>query len=349
MLNEGSALIPPQAISGEFIDISVTTASGTETVTYTLTSKAFLTGHEYTLNIEVNSAAIGNTNAITGWTSEGTVNVKTAQYLYPGALPGQFRIDDSGHKVNFSQGNLQATNNGSSWTWSFAPSQWDYIGNAASNNAVNGDGTVSTNGTVDLFGWSTSATTYGIHNSTSNSTYSGDFQDWGTLAITNGGGTANNGWRTLSSEEWTYVFNTRPSGSTVNGTSNARYAHATIRTDVGDGVNGMILFPDGIRIENNEVTSWGNINSTSTWDDCTKCTSSEWSALAAKGCVFLPAAGRRNGTAMNGVGTGGYYWSSSPGGRESAYHARFLTGSLDPANGYSRSLGHSVRLVRPVE
>lgn len=342
MLNEGSALIPPQAISGEFIDISVTTASGTETVTYTLTSKAFLTGHEYTLNIEVNSAAIGNTNAITGWTSEGTVNVKTAQYLYPGALPGQFRIDDSGHKVNFSQGNLQATNNGSSWTWSFAPSQWDYIGNAASNNAVNGDGTVSTNGTVDFFGWSTSAITYGIHNSTSNSTYSGDFQDWGTLAITNGGGTANNGWRTLSSEEWTYVFNTRPSGSTVNGTSNARYAHATIRTDVGDGVNGMILFPDGIRIENNEVTSWGNINSTSTWDDCTKCTSSEWSALAAKGCVFLPAAGRRNGTAMNGVGTGGYYWSSSPGGRESAYPRALphgLSGSRERLQPFPRALG----------
>lgn len=52
---------------------------------------------------------------------------------------------------------------------------------------------------------------------------------------------------TLTSAEWTYLFDTRESGSTVFGKSNARYAEATINTD-GTGVNGMILFPDGVRI-----------------------------------------------------------------------------------------------------
>lgn len=110
MLNEGSALIPPQAISGEFIDISVTTASGTETVTYTLTSKAFLTGHEYTLNIEVNSAAIGNTNAITGWTSEGTVNVLIDKYDIPYIGPAGVEAVDLGLSVKWANMNVGATN-----------------------------------------------------------------------------------------------------------------------------------------------------------------------------------------------------------------------------------------------
>ena len=343
-----ACVFPAQSWSGnDFIEV---TADG-KALACQLTRSEWTAGAEYTLTINVNAAALGTTVSITDWDDtkpEAEVN-PTVVKIYPGALSGKFRINSRGDQIYFSQGNLQAIYAGSTWTWSFAQNQWDYIGNAASNNAVNGNGTVSNNGTVDLFGWSTSATLKGINNSTSNATYSGDFDDWGALSITNGGGTANNGWRTLSSAEWAYVFNTRPSGSTVNGTGNARYAHATIRTDVDGGVNGMILFPDGIRIENNEVTSWGNINSTSVWTGCTKCTSSEWSALAAKGCVFLPAAGYRDGTTMYNVGTYGRYWSSSPSGTEYAYGVDFLSGSLGPEDGNYRYRGFSVRLVRPAE
>ena len=262
-----------------------------------------------------------------------------------GELNGKFTINASGDKVQFSQGNLQATYNGSSWSWAFATNQWDYIGNAASNTSINGNGTVPTNGTVDLFGWSTSATTYGIHNSNEGPTYSGDFVDWGN--------TIGTGWRTLTSAEWVWILgpnssptpgtNCRASGSTVNGINNARYVHATINTD-GTGVNGMILFPDGVTIDNSEATSWGTVNGNSAY--ATKCTSAQWTALAAKGCVFLPAAGSRGGTSVWNVGTRGHYWSSTSNGDYYAWEVDFSSEALQTQGNYSRYQSMSVRLVK---
>ena len=132
------------------------------------------------------------------------------------------------------------------------------------------------------------------------------------------------------------------------GTSQARYAHATI-TDVGTGVNGIILFPDGVDIASSEVTTAGTVNGISNY--ATKCTTAQWMALAAKGCVFLPAAGRRNGTTVSNHGSKGYYCSSSP-NTSSAYQAYgvyFYSGYLNLAKEYYRYYGYSVRLVREVE
>ena len=66
---------------------------------------------------------------------------------------GLFQINARGTKVCFAPGNLQATYNGSTWNWAFAENQWDYIGYYGANLYVEGNGTVSVNGTVDLFGW----------------------------------------------------------------------------------------------------------------------------------------------------------------------------------------------------
>ena len=255
-----------------------------------------------------------------------------------GALGGFFTVGSEGKKVCFSKGNLQATYNGTAWSWAFAANQWDYIGDAAGNTKVTDSSPfIEGNGTVDLFGWSTSATTFGIHNSTIGSTYSGDFVDWGANIGT--------GWRTLTKDEWTYLFETRSSASTVNGTSNARYTDATINTD-GTSVNGMILFPDGITVANSEATSWGAINSDdSEWG--TKCTTAQWAALAAKGCVFLPAAGDRSGKEMAAVNSDGRYWTSSPYTDVTlAYHVFFTANNLSLTSGFNRSTGCSVRLVR---
>ena len=149
----------------------------------------------------------------------------------PGALSGKFSVS-AGKQVHFSQGNLQATYNGSSWSWSFAANQWDYIGANAVNTKITGNKTVSENGTVDLFGWSTAVTYSGIHNSTtSSSTYSGNFVDWGTNAISNGGNEANL-WRTLTKDEWVYLFYGRTNAATLFGLGSV------------NGVNGTILLPD---------------------------------------------------------------------------------------------------------
>lgn len=288
----------------------------------------------------------------------GQCTVTVVKPIPAGAIRGKFTINASGEQVYFSQGNLQATttDNGANWSWGFATNQWDLIGNEAANNAISGNGTVSENGTVDLFGWSTDATTYGINNSTNGSDYSGEFVDWGTLAITNGGNTENSGWRTLSKDEWNYLFFTRESGSKVNGISpspdDARYAHAIINTadDGTGGVKGMILFPDGVTIHRNDVKSLGNINAYSNWDYATKCTTSQWNALAAKGFVFLPTGGVRNGTTVNNPYKNGYYWSSYTSSSTStyAYYTRVVS-AVEPTTSYDpRYCGFAVRLVKNV-
>lgn len=266
-----------------------------------------------------------------------------------GELNGLFTINASGDKVQFSQGNLQATYNGSAWSWAFATNQWDYIGGA--NNKINGNGTVSANGTVDLFGWVgassswTGAAMYGISNSTATNAENG----YGTVADealkSDWGNTIGAGWRTLSSNEWKYILSDRASGSTVNDISNARYTHATINTD-GTSVNGIILFPDGVTIANDEATSWGSVNGNSAWG--TRCTSAQWAALAAKGCVFLPAAGMRDGASVSNTQSVGYYQSSSPTTTNVnfAWSWYFSSDYLSKPYCNRRNYAYSVRLVK---
>ncbi len=307
--------------------------------------------------INPNPAAEGQTVTAT---YSGTRRVKSVkavkvEVIPVGAIKGKFTINNTGKQVYFAKGNLQAVctsadNNPSSpetFTWQFAENQWDCVGNNAANNSIDGNGSVSAAGTVDLFGWSTAATTYGIHNSTTASDYSGDFVDWGGLIGT--------GWRTLTKDEWNYLFMTRESGSKVNGMSpspdNARYTHATINTDNGTGgIRGMILFPDGVTVNYSDATSWGGINQYSNWNGSTKCTTSQWNALAAKGFVFLPTGGVRNGTKISNSNNNGYYWSSYTASSTNGYaHYTRVVASTEPTTDYdSRKIGISVRLVREV-
>ena len=230
-------------------------------------------------------------------------------------LPGKFTINDSGDQINFSKGNLQATttDNGANWTWAFAAHQWDYVGNAEANNAVNGNKTVSTNGTVDLFGWSTAATYFGIHNSSDYRVYSGDFKDWGE--------TMGTGWSTLSQDKWDYLFNTR----TVS--AGTRY---TLGQNVTDKL-GVVIYPDNYA---------GELYTTG----------ANWNTFEAAGCVFLPAAGYRSGDSVGDVGNYGIYWSSTADdGEDYAYYADFDSGYLGAGYYNDRYNGSSVRLVRQVE
>ncbi len=354
---KGTAPVTGIALSKTATSIPV---GSTETLTATVSpSTAANPGVSWTSN----NTAVATVNASTGQitaVAKGTATITataldgsgvtatcTATIIQEGALTGQFSVA-SGTQVYFSRGNLQATttNSGTSWSWSFAEHQWDYVGNATANSTINGNGTVSANGTVDLFGWSTNATYYGIHNSKENGTYSGSFKDWGENAITNGGNEANCGWCTLSNAEWNNLL-TRASGSTVNGTANACYTDATINTD-GTSCNGRIMFPDGVTFATDEATTWGTINANSDWT--TKCTAAQWTALETKGCVFMPAAGYRDGTGGGEAGNRGRYWLATEKGDDSAsaYSSFFGTASKTPANDYYRHFGRSVRLVYPV-
>jgi hypothetical protein len=242
--------------------------------------------------------------------------------LPEGALPGKFTVA-SGTQVYFSWGNLQLT---AADTWQFAANQWDFFGNSQTDNHR------------DLFGWGTG--TNPNQTSTNASDY-GIFNDWGANAITNGGNTANNGWYTISNDQWMYLFVTR-SGSTTSGTPNARYTFATINTD-GTGVNGIILFPDGMTFAAGEAT-WGTINDPSNWSS--RCTTTQWMALEAKGCVFLPATGYRDGGSLHSVGGGANYWSSTEEVSSNAKVVCFWSSTLLLDNDCSRTYGNTVRLVK---
>ena len=129
----------------------------------------------------------------------------------PGALTGRFTINASGDKITFSQGNLQYVG-----TWQFAEHQWNCFSASQYNDHR------------DLFGWGTGDAPNKV--STNNSDYS-TFTDWGTNAITNGGNKANV-WRTLTKDEWVYLFYSRENAATLFGFGSV------------NGVNGLIILPD---------------------------------------------------------------------------------------------------------
>lgn len=249
-------------------------------------------------------------------------------------LSGKFTINENGDKVYFALGNLRYT----SANWSCFDNQYEYYTSYSAD-------------AWDKFGWSTENTTYGMSTLTSEATYYGSFVDWGATICS--------GWRTLTNGgsesnvnfEWIYLLLHRSSGSTVNGTSNARYTYATINTNDGNGgVNGMIVFPDGITIANGEATNWGSINNSSSWG--TKCTIDQWSNFEAKGCVFLPAAGKRVGETVSDVNSYGCYWSASQSSDNPTYYAYriwFRSGGKFFNNQMNRYCGQSVRLVYPVQ
>ena len=231
-----------------------------------------------------------------------------------GAISGVFSVSD-GKQVYFSKGNLRYASS----KWSFFDNQYDYYTSYSAD-------------AWDHFGWSTSATTYGMSTSSNNDDYSGDFVDWGA--------TMGAGWRTLTSDEWAYLLKTR-SASTVNGTENGRYAKAKVN-DVG----GVILFPDTYTHPDGVAAPTG-VNATDEYGwEGNSYTAADWTKMESAGCVFLPAAGCRYGSEMIGLGSYGYYGSATPDGADYAYRVKFNSGSLEPANSINRCLGCSVRLVQ---
>lgn len=208
------------------------------------------------IQLVAQSAARYYTKSLTGKTymaSNGYPVAFRMAALPEGSLPGKFTVA-SGKQVYFSKGNLQATYDGSAWTWAFATHQWDYIGENVANTSI------GSTGTVDLFGWSSSKTNYGISDSVTFGDYSGDFVDWGN--------NIGPGWHTLSSTEWTYLFGHNTSGwSTVNG--NGGYvirpddvitAVASSYTDIEwatEEANGSVFLPAAGFRSGNTVSSEG--------------------------------------------------------------------------------------------
>jgi hypothetical protein len=197
--------------------------------------------------------------------------------------------------------------------WRFAPSQLDYIGDANSNCSS------TYNGWLDLFGWSTRATNFGVSTSIDYDDYYGKFVDWGTNKI---GNDAPNTWRTLTDDEWNYILHHR---------YKAKYICFVAQVD---RVRGLLLLPNNwicpedVNVNNNNIF-----------------TAAHWSKLEASGAVFLPAAGYRYGSYVNYVQDGGYYWFATDYYDDYAYYLYFRSVGADVVSN-GRDRGRSVRLVK---
>lgn len=278
-------------------------------------------------------------------------------------------------KVVFAPGNLQATYDGSAWTWHFAEHQYDVIGNNGGNLLVtSSEPYISGPGTVDLFGWVGTGSSfegiaqYGIHSSQTNSDYSPGaslMHNWGTLAISD---YAPGFWRTPTSGsggEFQYMLGGHSGGdipgenirasSTVGEVTNARYAHAYLMGTT----HGLIIFPDTYTHPSDVAVPVGiNIFDTNSepYSDLWRAnqyTSEQWGKMEAAGAIFLPIGGRRKGNAVDQLGPEtftGRYWSTVAANSTTSYVLYILATESQTAIGTKNYWqvygGFSVRLVR---
>lgn len=261
-----------------------------------------------------------------------------------GELNGAFSVSPT-LQVQFSSGNLQYQ--ASTNTWRFAENQWDYVGESNTNISP------TYNGWIDLFCWGTSGYDHGAvcYQPWSTSETPSDYYayglggnnlfdqngqaDWGYNAIINGGNKENSGWRTLTHEEWAYLFEDR------NTATGIRYSKAQV-----NGINGVILLPDDW---NATYYSLNNTNQAEVDFISNTINISQWTALEEHGAVFLPVTGSRYGESYSEQNSEGCYWSSSCYFNNSEYLSYFI-GFIDANFGCDYiqypNCGQSVRLVR---
>ncbi len=258
--------------------------------------------------------------------------------IIKGALPGVFSVSAT-TKVNFSKGNLQYRPRIK--TWRFAEHQYDISG--SSNNNVYMQNYCTS--WIDLFGYGTSgwdggASRYMPYETTTNdSEYAEatdgndltDFYangDWGFYNPIINGGNQMATWRTLTYSEWTYLLTQRTNATSLRGM-------ATVVSTPG-----YVLLPDNWELPAGQ--SFVNIDTSYAVNVYS---ASDWAVMEAAGAVFLPAAGKRVGSATSSIGTIGNYWTASHVNGTTGYSFHVGANSCALQSTITYSTGCSVRVV----
>lgn len=321
--------------------------------------------NKFTVKIAVHRADQASVTAILSrtQTTGGALARAYAGYaLY--TFGGPFSISDS-KKAIFSKGNLQY--NANSNTFSFASTQYAYIGSALGNTADTNT-RKNQSALIDLFGWATSGhnnlyayyrypmleTTTTANNALFGDGTKGDLDanyDWGRK---NDIGSFSAGyWRTFLRSEFEYIINTRTQ-STVNlpsGSNNtaARYTKATVGTTCG-----VILFPDYYTHPNDvSVSGTPGYNTANKAYNTFAVSTSDWNKMELAGAIFLPAAGygKNYSESTPGVSLGvsspnsyGNYWTATGYSTTASYYITLSSSSFS-ATTTSKSFAKSVRLI----
>ena len=258
-----------------------------------------------------------------------------------GTLRGFFTVNADGKQVMFSKANLSYVKGLKEWR--FLDNQYETV---ETNGGVGTDYTDKS--VVTLFEWGQSGHNHGAvsylpYDTRSNQKYCyayGDptcnlydhngLADWGYNAITNGG-RAYKQWRTLTLDEWMYIFTQR------DGAAN-KYGRATI----DDTYKGIVVLPDNW-VQPAGIGFTGG--SSATFAD-NPYTVSEWNEMEKHGAAFFPLAGYRSNTNVSNQGVCGRLWSSTAKSNGSyAYAVDFTSSSYNFNRSNQRHQGLSVRLA----
>lgn len=255
-------------------------------------------------------------------------------YASEGALRGRFAVSTT-DTIAFARANLQYQP--STATWRFAENQWDFVGldnQRIRSYQYSSDGWVWTyNGWLDLFGWGTGNKP--TNSSTTNSDYN-SYNEWGNNAISNGGNTRNL-WRTLSQNEWDFLYHERTN------------AHELYANGCVNGVNGSILLPDNWILP--ARLHFKSANNTDSAMAPNNYTADEWVIMEMAGAVFLPVTYERSMDwqrqeyciAVYATQTA-RYWTSTPNGSNGAYYNSVYGNPKTLLD--NRYVGKAVRLVQ---
>lgn len=142
------------------------------------------------------------------------------------------------------------------------------------------------------------------------------------------------GWRALTSSEWSYLLVTRDVNGNSLGTVN--------------GKPGLIILPDNFVLP--EGLSF--IGNHAHFEE-NKYSSAEWAQMSAAGAVFLPADGygyNDGSYKTDNVNSQGNYWSSTPNpsASEKAYVIQFEELTIHNKQSYDTTMYYSVRLAQTV-
>ena len=251
------------------------------------------------------------------YTSEPTstqIEPEVDDYVPGDAINGVFSVSPT-KKVYFAEGNLQYQP--STDSWNFAENQWDYRGTSDVNISISS----SYNGWIDLFCWGTG------DRPTMTSQDEMDyltFHDWADNfnSFTQ--------WRTPTADEWDYLFNKRSNASSKHGSA------------IVNGVAGIVILPDDWNLPSGCSFSTSYRAKDFSTNNYSR---SEWIRMEKAGAVFLPAAGRRDGTKMLHMGTDGDYWSSTSYGTGRAYNVDFCDAKVLAKDNSKTKQAFAVRLI----
>lgn len=308
--------------------------SGTGSFSVTINSLASGTTY-YARAYAINQGGTVYGETIT-FTTQGTPGGVT---IVNGAIKAEFSVSSS-QKVYFSIGNLQCQDRTNTYTWCFAEHQYDIIGLQPFSSAKG-----------DLFPWGTSGWSYSgaeEYKPTSTSERNSDFYvggsaansltgnyskaDWGVYNKISNGGNQAGLWRTLTAEEWDYLFHGRPNAEDL-------YANCILK-----GTYGIIILPDdAIELSTTYhyiITRLDGKRAGANYNDFS-IHPNTWEYLEAQGAVFLPTSS--DAFAYDG------YWSSSAATPSNSgdFGAKYLTSYIIGTRDRSKPL--PVRLVQDVK